>query len=227
MYPRLVTLFLSALLCLLPIAGHAEVAWKNAGSRNGIQVWKRPIANSPYVEFKAETTVSSSLSALLNLFYDLDAAPKWLDATRKVEAVRRDDAKQEYVLYLETDMPWPLQDRDAVLNGRWWQDEKNLAIFLRSKSVEGVVPVNPAYIRNNIRSDWTFIPLGQGKVKVVMSGHVDPGGNLPEWAVNMLIQESPLRTLANLKRMIADPKRQAEKHTGVTEPGTDFTVPAN
>ncbi|MGH8493960.1 MAG: START domain-containing protein [Moraxellaceae bacterium] len=222
MHARPAIIFLSLLLCLLCSSSHAEAAWKNAGNRNGIQVWKRPVANSPYVEFRAEATVTSSLSALLNLFYDLEAAPKWLDGTRKVIAVRRDDPTQEYVLLLETDMPWPLQDRDAVISGHWWQDAKTLSINLRSKSVDGIVPANPDFIRNNIRSDWTFTPLGRGQVKVIMGGHVDPGGNLPEWAVNMLIQESPLRTLTNLKRMIADPKRQAEKHAGVTEPDTDF-----
>ncbi len=222
MPPFLSTLCLTLMLCLLPLASHAETAWHAAGNKNGIQVWKRPVAGSPFVEFRAETTVTSTLSALINLFYDLDAAPQWLDSTRKVTAVRRDDTKQEYVLLLETDMPWPLQDRDAVIAGRWWQDPQTLVISMRGQSVEGVVPVNPAYVRNNIRSDWTFIPLGRGQVKVVMGGHVDPGGNLPDWAVNMLIQQSPLRTLANMKRMIADPKRQAEKHTGVIEPDAAF-----
>ncbi|MDQ8036157.1 MAG: START domain-containing protein [Pedobacter sp.] len=216
------TLLLAFFIGLMPMSSHAEANWQAAGNKNGIKVWKRPVAGSPFVEFKAETTVSSTLSALLNLFYDLDAAPQWLDGTRRVVAVRRDDVKHEYILLIETDMPWPLQDRDAVLSGRWQQDPQSLTISLRSQSVEGIVPVNPKYIRNNIRNDWTFIPQGNGKVKVVMGGHVDPGGNLPDWAVNMLIQESPLRTLANLKRMIADPKRQAEKFTGVIEPAADF-----
>src|SRR6218665_1587777 len=107
----LFTLLLATLL-LLPADSLAEAAWQNAGSKHGIQVWKRPVTGSPFVEFRAETTVSSTLSALVNLFYDLGAAPQWLDGTRQVTAVKRDDVKQEYTLLLETDMPWPLQDRD-------------------------------------------------------------------------------------------------------------------
>lgn len=220
----LLTTLLAVLLCLLPVISQAEAAWQAASNKSGIAVWKRPVAGSPFVEFRAETIVTSSLSALLNLFYDLEAAPRWLDATRRVIALRRDDAKHEYVLLIETDMPWPLQDRDAVLLGHWQQDPKTLTIALRSQSVEGVLPLNPRYIRNNIRNDWTFIPLGNGKVKVIMGGHIDPGGNLPEWAVNMLIQESPFRTLANLRRIVAEPKRQAEKHDGVIEPDADFSA---
>ncbi len=215
------TLLLAALLCYLPTGSHAEAAWQAAGNKNGIQVWKRPVAGSPFVEFRAETTVSSTLSALVNLFYDLDAAPQWLDGTRQVSAVKRDDLKQEYILLLEIDMPWPLQDRDAVISGHWRQDPQSLVVAMRGHSVDGIVPVNPAFIRNSIRSDWTFIPLGNGRVKIIMSGHIDPGGNLPDWAVNMLIQQSPLRTLSNLKRIIADPKRQTERHVGVIERARD------
>lgn len=218
----LFTLLLTLLIGMMPVSSHAETAWQAAGNKNDIRVWKRPVAGSPFVEFRAETTVSSTLSALLNLFYDLEAAPRWLDGTRRVLALRRDDEKHEYILLIETDMPWPLQDRDAVLQGHWQQDPQTLTIALRGQSMEDVLPINPRYIRNNIRNDWTFMPLGKGKVKVIMAGHVDPGGNLPEWAVNMLIQESPLRTLANLKRIIADPKRQAEKHSSVIEPAADF-----
>lgn len=229
--PRLPALPHALLLCLTLLLAstlHAESPgenWKHAGSRTGIEVWKRDVPDSPFVEFRAETTVRSSLSALLNLFYDIDAAPRWIDHTRRVVAVRRNDDKREYVLLLETDMPWPIRDRDAVLSGRWWQEPDSLTVLLRSRSIEGVVPVNPAYIRNTVRADWTFIPQGNGMVKVVMGGHVDPRGNLPIWAVNMLIQESPLATLANLRRIVGDPQRQAARRDDVTEPPPGFNPP--
>jgi hypothetical protein len=218
------------LLCLCLLVSPLGVAapenpWELAGERHGTRVWKRQVLDSSFVEFRAETTVRSSLSALLNLFYDLEAAPRWIDHTRRVRALRRDDASREYVLLLETDMPWPIKDRDAVIKGVWKQDPQTLAVMMRGKSAEGFWPENPAYVRNTIRSDWTFIPLGKGDVKVIMEGHVDPRGNLPGWAVNMLIQESPFATLANLKRMMADRRRQAEPHEGVIEPGEDFQPP--
>lgn len=198
--------------------------WKLAADSNDVRVWKRDVPDSPFVEFRAETTVKSSLAALVNLFYDLDAAPTWLDHTRRVAALRRDDTIHEYVLLIETDMPWPIKDRDAVIQGRWWQEQGTMAVLMRARSVD-VHPVNPDYVRNVIRSDWTFIPQGGGRVKVVMGGHVDPGGNLPTWAVNLLIQESPLATLGNLRKIVADPKRQANRHPDIMEPPEGFVPP--
>lgn len=221
--PAALLLCLSA-LCATPVMA-AENPWQSAGSKSGIQVWKRQVVDSSFVEFRAETTVRTSLSALLNLFYDLEAAPRWLDHTRRVRALRRDDATREYVLLLETDMPWPIKDRDAVIKGSWKQDPQTFAVLMRARSVENFWPENPGYIRNTIRSDWTFIPQGGGDVKVIMEGHVDPRGNLPGWAVNMLIQESPFATLGNLKHMVNDRRRQSEPHEGVIEPPADFVPP--
>lgn len=225
LFPAALLLCLSTLLAA-PAAPAAENPWQSASDRAGVRVWKRNVADSAFVEFRAETTIRTSLSALLNLFYDLEAAPRWLDHTRRVRALRRDDATREYVLLLETDMPWPIKDRDAVIKGVWKQDPQTLAVLMRGKSVEGLWPENPAYVRNTIRSDWTFIPMGDGVVKVVMEGHVDPRGNLPGWAVNMLIQESPIATLGNMKRMLNDRRRQSEPHEGVIEPPADFLPPA-
>lgn len=216
---------LLALFILLSVAAQAAAPWELAVDEPDVRVWKRAVPDSPFVEFRAETVVRSSLSALLGLFYDLDAAPGWLDHTRRVVALSRDDARREYVLLLETDMPWPISDRDAVIKGRWWQEPDTLAVMLRGASVAGFHPVNPDYVRNTIRSDWSFIPLGDGRVKVVMGGHVDPRGNLPTWAVNLLIQESPRVTLRNLGRIIGTPARQAVVHPGVTEPPPDFMPP--
>lgn len=214
-----------ALLCALP-AQAREDGWKLAVDRPDVQVWKRRVADSPFVEFRAETLVRSSLAALVNLFYDLDAAPLWLDHTRRVAALQRDDENHEYVLLIETDMPWPLSDRDAVIKGRWWQEPDTLAVFMRANSIDGIYPPNPEYVRNIVRSDWTFIPQADGLVKIVMGGHVDPRGNLPIWAVNMLIQESPMVTLDNLKKIIAEPGRQLDRHPDIKEPPPGFEPPA-
>lgn len=217
---------LLAVLWLAVSAADAVAApgsWRLAADEDDIKVWKRAVADSPFVEFRAEVTVRSTLSALLNLFYDVDSAHAWLDHTRRVVALRRDDVHHEYILLIETDMPWPLQDRDAVIQGRWWQEQDTLAILLRARSVDDFHPHNPKYIRNQIRSDWSFIPQGNGQVKVVMAGHVNPLGNLPTWAVNTLIQESPLVTLGNLRRSIADPARQVVLRDDLREPPADFT----
>jgi hypothetical protein len=202
--------YLMLVLLCLPFAAQADDGWRLSLQRDSVRVWTRAEPGSAIQAFRAETTVRSSVSALLTLFYDLDAAPRWLDHTRRVEAITRDDVNHKYVLRLETALPWPLRDRDAVIVGRWWQDPASGTVYMRGQSAPpGAYPENPDYLRyNDMRSDWTFAPAGDGMVRVIMEGHADPAGSVPAWAVNMLIQESPFKTLSNLRTIIAEQRYQ-------------------
>jgi hypothetical protein len=204
-------------LLLAAFPASADEGWRLARSEDGVSVWKRPEPGSPIEAFRAETVVQSRLAALLTLFYDLDAAPRWLDHTRRVEALERDDQNHSYVLHLETSLPWPLRDRDAVIIGRWWQDPATHVVYLRGhRAPRGSYPGNHDYLRYyDMRSDWTFVPLDGGRVRVIMEGHADPAGSMPKWAVNMLIQESPLRTLRNLRQIIGQQKYQNSHVEGI------------
>jgi len=209
-------------LCCLSGTALADTpgGWQLAKQGDGVSVWKRPArTEAGVVEFKAETQVDSSLSALLALIYDVDGAPQWIDHCRRVKVLRRDDANREYALLIETWMPWPVKDRDAVVSGRWWQDPNSRVVFMRARSVDGILAVNPDYIRQRIRVDWTLEPRSDGLVTVRMEGEALPGGLLPLWAVNLLIQESPWRTLRNLRKVIVQGKYQEQVIPGIVEPG--------
>lgn len=209
---KLLALFSMLLLAAASLA-HAETdaeGWRLSMDSDNVKVWKRAEAGSDFVSFRAETTIHTSLSGLLALFYDLDAAPQWLDHTSRVVALQRDDVKHSYVMLIETEMPWPLKNRDAVIAGHWWQDPASHVIYMRGKATpKGSFPENPAFQRYyDLRNDWTFIPQPNGNVRVIMEGHADPAGNLPAWAVNLLIQQSPFKTLQNMRSVVAQERYQ-------------------
>ncbi len=207
------------LLAVLVTPVNAE-DWDLAIDRHHVQVWKAAEHDSPIQSFRARTVVRSSLSALLALFYDVDAAPQWIDHCQKVLALRRDEAKHSYVLLMETHMPWPLANRDTLMQGHWWQDPADLSIHLEARDGDpALYPPRPDFIRTQqLRSDWTFRPLGHGWVEVSTEGHVNPEGHLPAWAVNIVLQEAPYNTMRNLHRIIRERKFQQAHVIGVKEP---------
>ncbi len=201
---------------LMSTAVYAHSGWHLAKEGDGIQVWKRRLAHTSIADFKAEVIVNSSLSGLVSLFYDANAAPQWMDHTSKVEMINRDDPSHSYTVHIETAMPWPAADRDAVLQGSWSQDPKTYVVTLHGHSVSW--QDTPGFVRASVVSDWTFVPLGDHKVKVIMSGHTDLGGYIPDWTVNMLLQESPYATLENLRQRISMAKYQQTHIDGIIEP---------
>jgi len=47
--------------------------------------------------------------------------------------------------------------------------------------------------------------MGTDQVKVVYTIHVDPGGDLPSWLVNMFATEGPLHIFRNLRAELQKP----------------------
>ena len=208
-----------ALLCWVSVSVYAE-GWDLAIDRHQVQVWTGVQEDSAIKAFRARTVVHSSLAALVALFYDVAAAPDWIDHCQRVLALRRNEAQHSYVLLMETHMPWPLANRDTLMQGRWWQDPQTLVVHLEARDADpAFYPPRPSFIRTRqLRSDWTFRPLGHGLVEVSTEGHVDPRGHLPAWAINIVLQEAPYNTMRNLQSIIHEQRFQSVHVAGVREP---------
>lgn len=183
-----------------------------------VKVWTYPVPGQPLHGFRAATTVRSSLAGLVGLIMDTAAAPHWVYRTDAIHLLERDDKAGTFRVRAEMDF-WPLRDRDVVLDGQVSQDPRTLTVAVDSRSV--AVPQLPpvaAFVRMPaLRGHWEFRPLGDGLVEVVMSGHADPGGHIPDFLVNLLIKETPYRTLLGLRRMITAPKYQQHRLEGIRE----------
>lgn len=206
----LLKFLLLPLLLSLSLFASADEDWSLARDRDGIKVWTRMPDDFPIREFKAVVTVKSTLSGLVNLILDTDHADRWVYRTDRITILKRDEAKGSFVIRVETDFPWPLTDRDAVVEGQILQDEKTGVVTVRSHAqAAGLYPVNPDFVRMaDMDGTWIFRPLGQGQVEVTMFGRADPGGHIPASAVNLIIHETPYRTLQGLRKVISDPRYQ-------------------
>lgn len=210
-------------LLLLPAAARAcspgDRDLSQVIDRQGVRVWTCAIPDEPLRGFRAVTTVRSSLSGLVALLLDTHAAPDWVFRTDRIELLRRDDRAQTFTVRAETDF-WPLQDRDVVINGRIEQDPDTLVVEIDSRSAPaGQYPLRDEFVRMpQMRGHWQFRPLGNGLVEVTMSGIANPGGAIPDFLVNLVIQETPYRTLLGLRRMIDQPRYQQATFEGIREP---------
>jgi len=67
-------------------------------------------------------------------------------------------------------------------------------------TVPDFVPEKKGVVRiKNSTGKWVITPGGSGQVKVEYSLHVDPGGNIPSWLVNMFAAEGPVQEFKKLR----------------------------
>lgn len=217
-YYSLMSVLLMSLLASVAMAGTRPAESRLVLDKEGIRVWSYEVPGSPLRGFRAVTTVRSSLNSIVGLIADTDAASRWLYRTSAVETLRRNDEDMSFVIRVVTDFPWPFKDREAVVAGRISQDPKTMVVRIDSNNIGGFGTLPGNLNMPVVQGSWQFRPVSHGMVEITMTGHADPGGNVPNSLVNLLIQEHPYHSLKALKAVVAEPRFQAMRVASIREP---------
>lgn len=174
-------------------------------NKNNIKVWTYQNSQNPVFLYKAETTYDTPFEKAVGLILDVDHAVKWVPYMGSVKVLSRDDKKGEFLLYMVLDFPFPLKDRDLVVQGKMMKDAQDM-ITIKNKAVDKAYAKNPNYIRlTHYEGDWTFQKLANNKVKVSTYGYANPEGSIPLTFVNMFVQQQPYQMLQKMKTELAKP----------------------
>lgn len=171
--------------------------------KNNIKVWTYQNEQNPVIQYKAETSFDVPMENAVSLVLDVENAVKWVPYMGSVKVLSRDDKKGEFTLYMVLDFPFPLKDRDLVVQGKIRKDAQG-NISIQNKGLKKGYPLNPNYVRlTEYKGDWTFQRLSNQKVKVSTSGYANPEGSIPLSFVNMFVQQQPYQMLQKMKVQLA------------------------
>ena len=174
-------------------------------NRNNIKVWTYKTANNPVFQYKAETTFDVPLERAVALVLDVERTPQWVPYVGDAKVLSLDEKKGEFTLYMVLDFPFPLKDRDVIVQGKI---SKNVdgSISIKNTTLQKGYAEQPNIIRlHNYEGDWTFQKLGNNKVKVSTSGYADPAGSIPLSFVNMFVEQQPYQMLMKMKKELNNP----------------------
>lgn len=172
-------------------------------NKNNIKVWTYQNSQNPVFLYKAETIYDTPLEKAVGLILDVDHAVKWVPYMGSVKVLSRDDKKGEFLLYMVLDFPFPLKDRDLVVQGKMVKDAQGV-ISIKNKAIDKGYAKNPDYVRlTHYEGDWSFQKLANNKVKVSTYGYANPEGSIPLTFVNMFVQQQPYQMLQKMKLELA------------------------
>lgn len=216
---RLATTLFALLLWagLAAAATPAAAGWKLVSERNGITVYRQEDGTARIKTFRGVTRFPignpASLEALLN---DYSAIPRWMHfISSGTETARKNYLDR--TLRFTTELPWPLSDRDVVTRLTVVQEGNNVRIAAID---DPSAPRDPDYVRIpdlNGRFDFRFFTAVK-EVEVTYEIVLDPGGNIPVWASNIVLKDTPYFTLLKLRRIIQEPRYQQYKGNFMTYP---------
>src|SRR5690606_13990250 len=101
-----------------------------------------------------------------------------------------------------------LDDRDRVAAQQVWQDAETRRVTIREKALPTAVPPLEGVVRVPLGiSEFVLTPV-DGGVDVIWQGHNDPGGNVPAFLTNWMIEDILFESTLNMRRRFEDPAQQ-------------------
>ncbi len=202
-------------LALSHLQAQSNEGWIFKNEKDGVKVYYRK--TSEVHEIKLITSIKSSLSGIIHLFNEVDDYSKWGYKLSEARLLKRVNNK-EFYYYTKLDFPWPLNDRDLILHTQLEQDTSTRRVTSTSHSKPEYLPENEGVVRiKSTTTKWTLIPGAGGWVYVEYYINSNPGGNIPDWIVNMAIDMGPRETIKNMRKILQEPKYQSAKLAYIKE----------
>lgn len=202
-------------LALIHLQAQSNEGWIFKNEKDGVKVYYRK--TSDVHEIKLITSIKSSLSGIIHLFNEVDDYSKWGYKLSEARLLKRVNNK-EFYYYTKLDFPWPLNDRDLILHTQLEQDTSTRRVTSTSHAKPEYLPENEGVVRiKSTTTKWTLIPGAGGWVYVEYYINSNPGGNIPDWIVNMAIDMGPRETIKNMRKILQEPKYQSAKLAYIKE----------
>jgi hypothetical protein len=197
--------FMSLFMVLAAVSASAQNDWKLSADKEGIKVYTSIVPDSKIKAVKVECDLNTTPSQLVAVVMDINTATDWVYHVKSARLVKQISPSELYY-YSEVSLPWPAANRDFVAHLIVSRDPITKVITIDGPAVPGYVPVKKGIVRiDNSFGKWMITPLGGSQVHVQYSIHVDPGGSLPAWLVNIFATDAPLKIFENLKVQLQKP----------------------
>ena len=180
----------------------APAGWEVLGVTDGVEVARKSMEGSSLFAFRGEADVDVSIGVLAEVLWRDGMGVEWVDLmilSERIELVNEDTK----IVHQGYGLPWPISNRDYVLEESAKFDPVSKTFILQFKSVEhAAMPVLDDYVRAKAYRTFWHLKAGDkpGTTHVQVEVHTDPMGMLPAWLVNMIQKDWPSTTITNLTK---------------------------
>jgi len=177
-------------------------SWNFVKQKDGVSIYTRKEENSPLKAFKGVMELRADLEKVYLLVADAQNFNGWDKSIRDIRllAYEKDKFSLYYLIY---DLPWPLTDRDICAEARIEIDEGSGQRIIASRSLPERVPEKPHMVRiRRYWQRWTLQSLAAGTLRITLEGFADPAGSVPSWLYNMVIVDTPLKLMREIRKRL-------------------------
>jgi hypothetical protein len=183
-------------------AGHG--AWEWLEEKRGVRLWKLSVPNQSLPGFRGETAIDGSIDQIVSEMLDAKHHTEWMH--RCAESwIYQHTSDLSGILYNRTSAaPWPVWDRDVVLDVQFEFSADHRALTVRFKNLDDKLrPVPDRVVRMpKLVGFYKMVELSPGHTNVVYQVEVDIGGSIPDWIADEVAKDLPYYTLLSLRERV-------------------------
>jgi hypothetical protein len=176
--------------------------WKLDKNKDGIKVYLAENQKSKFKSIKVECTLAGTYDRLIAILTDIDHLKDWVYNTKMSYLIKKLSPYDLYY-YTETSIPWPMENRDAVVHLRIAKDSLQRFMKVTSENENRFVPEKQGKVRV-VRSliNWYVTMRTAKTISIVYTFEADPGGSLPAWLVNSFADKGPYESFRKLAELL-------------------------
>lgn len=173
--------------------------WSLRRESAGLRILTRNLTDSDLKAVRIETSLAVELSKVVALLTEASRRPEWDEMCKTVTVLSTSENKQR--AYFHYDMPWPVADRDMVLQTEVYRVAD--AVVILSEAVSNDYALKPGRVRvSEAWYRWRLTALSPTKTAVVAEMFMDPAGPIPAWLLNRLALTQPANTVERLNYVL-------------------------
>lgn len=176
--------------------------WTLVSNENWIQIYKSDMSGSNYKRIKVECTIDGSLDKLVRILNDVNNHRNWIYNTKQSYILKRVN-NNEYFYYTETTLPWPMQNRDAIVHIKFQRDAANQTLNIAAEGQPDYMPEVSGKVRvPRSANTWQVTVPAPNKLHIVYIFEAEPGGHIPPWLVNTFVNKGPYESFRKLSELL-------------------------
>jgi len=171
---------------------------------DGILVYVCRADDQKFKTLRAELVLeNTSIATFEKFLLDVENYPAW--QYNMVSAQRLQTISDTEMIYRsEVDAPWPVDDRELILNFKITREGSDQLTIVNSNAVfdypkQGNVLRVPFFF-----ATYQVSVINETSIKIIYTLKIDPGGYVPPWLVNLAMAEGPYISFKNLKAQISE-----------------------
>ncbi len=191
--------------------------WTESKRKKGITVLIRPFSGSSIDEFLGKTEVEANIAQVVAILTDPSSCKNLYHECKELTTLSGNEQKS--IVYIRNGAPWPVNDRDAILDRGFEQNQKTFTTTMKMKKTESQTKPVPSGVTrmDSFEGVWRITPTSAGKLKIEYQAHFEPGGSVPQSVINLVLTDTPYETLLNLKKLVEEGKHKDTKFDWIKE----------